>query len=317
MDALVQGRKNGTLDETFGREPGGRNLPPAQVAAARRRRRHPGPLRRRHRRQDLHAAVRRLAGRQGHLARRHRRLRERDRAVPQPVAVPARVGRERARLQGADPAHVPRATRHREAGGPARPRGGVGLLRREQRGRDLVVWKDDTRTQEWLRFHYPRQRKAPFLSHRRLLPPGRLGRDRLRRVPRRDDGHRGQCPREGTVRGRQVPGLPVAARPLGRDDRSARRVVAPAHPRGVGLRRRGRSRRSPGCSSSSTAGRATRGVTRRVPTSTTRRRSPSCSRSNASACHSPRSSTSSPSSRPARSSSPTPRRSTSWSKPPG
>ncbi len=31
-------------------------------------------------------------------------------------------------------------------------------------GENLVVWKDDTRTQEWLRFHYPRQRKAPFLS---------------------------------------------------------------------------------------------------------------------------------------------------------
>ncbi|MGQ0823948.1 MAG: methionine synthase [Actinomycetota bacterium] len=29
-------------------------------------------------------------------------------------------------------------------------------------GDDLVVWKDDTRTQEWLRFVYPRQRKAPF-----------------------------------------------------------------------------------------------------------------------------------------------------------
>ena len=30
-------------------------------------------------------------------------------------------------------------------------------------GDDLVVWKDDTRTQEWLRFSLPRQRKAPFL----------------------------------------------------------------------------------------------------------------------------------------------------------
>jgi 5-methyltetrahydrofolate--homocysteine methyltransferase len=29
-------------------------------------------------------------------------------------------------------------------------------------GNDLVVWKDDTRTQEWLRFTFPRQRKAPF-----------------------------------------------------------------------------------------------------------------------------------------------------------
>jgi 5-methyltetrahydrofolate--homocysteine methyltransferase len=29
-------------------------------------------------------------------------------------------------------------------------------------GNDLIVWKDDTRTQEWLRFNYPRQRKEPF-----------------------------------------------------------------------------------------------------------------------------------------------------------
>ena len=29
-------------------------------------------------------------------------------------------------------------------------------------GDSLVVWKDDTRSQEWLRFDFPRQRKAPF-----------------------------------------------------------------------------------------------------------------------------------------------------------
>ena len=29
-------------------------------------------------------------------------------------------------------------------------------------GDDLIVWKDDTRTQEWLRFRFPRQRKAPY-----------------------------------------------------------------------------------------------------------------------------------------------------------
>ncbi len=29
-------------------------------------------------------------------------------------------------------------------------------------GDDLVVWKDESRTQEWLRFTFPRQRKAPF-----------------------------------------------------------------------------------------------------------------------------------------------------------
>jgi 5-methyltetrahydrofolate--homocysteine methyltransferase len=31
-------------------------------------------------------------------------------------------------------------------------------------GNDLVVWKDDTRTQEWLRFTFPRQGKAPYQS---------------------------------------------------------------------------------------------------------------------------------------------------------
>jgi 5-methyltetrahydrofolate--homocysteine methyltransferase len=29
-------------------------------------------------------------------------------------------------------------------------------------GDELLVWKDDTRTQEWLRFSFPRQQKAPF-----------------------------------------------------------------------------------------------------------------------------------------------------------
>src|SRR5262249_43078765 len=29
-------------------------------------------------------------------------------------------------------------------------------------GDALIVWKDDSRTQEWLRFDFPRQRKEPF-----------------------------------------------------------------------------------------------------------------------------------------------------------
>ena len=57
-------------------------------------------------------------------------------------------------------------------------------------GNDLVVWKDDTRTQEWLRFSFPRQRKAPFLCIADFFRPDRVGRARLRRVPRGDDGHR-------------------------------------------------------------------------------------------------------------------------------
>ena len=53
--------------------------------------------------------VRRLEGGQGHPPRRHRRLPQRDGAVPQPVAVPARevaadgIGRDRRRVQGPHP----------------------------------------------------------------------------------------------------------------------------------------------------------------------------------------------------------------------
>jgi 5-methyltetrahydrofolate--homocysteine methyltransferase len=38
-------------------------------------------------------------------------------------------------------------------------------------GDDLVVWTDDTRTTEWGRFHYPRQRKHPFLCITDLFRP--------------------------------------------------------------------------------------------------------------------------------------------------
>src|SRR5207253_9877693 len=30
-------------------------------------------------------------------------------------------------------------------------------------GNDVVVWKDETRTAEWMRFPFPRQREAPYL----------------------------------------------------------------------------------------------------------------------------------------------------------
>ena len=46
------------------------------------------------------------------------------------------------------------------------------------------------------------------------------------------------------------------------------RVLAPPHPRGARLRRRGRARPSPACSASSTGAAATRGATRPARTST-------------------------------------------------
>ena len=42
-------------------------------------------------------------------------------------------------------------------------------------GNDLVVWKDDDRTQEWLRFSFPRQRKAPFLCISDFFRPAESG----------------------------------------------------------------------------------------------------------------------------------------------
>jgi 5-methyltetrahydrofolate--homocysteine methyltransferase len=37
------------------------------------------------------------------------------------------------------------------------------------------VWKDDTRSQEWLRFEFPRQRKAPFLCIADFFRPASTG----------------------------------------------------------------------------------------------------------------------------------------------
>ncbi len=53
-------------------------------------------------------------------------------------------------------------------------------------GNDLIVWTDDDRRNERLRFTFPRQRTRPSPLHHRLLPLGRQRRRRLRRVPRGD-----------------------------------------------------------------------------------------------------------------------------------
>jgi 5-methyltetrahydrofolate--homocysteine methyltransferase len=75
--------------------------------------------------------------------------------------------------------------------------------------------------------------------HRRFLPRRRQQRARRDRPAGRDDG----APRLGSgarmVRREPLPGLPLSARPLGRDGRGLRRIPAPAHPRRVGLCRRG------------------------------------------------------------------------------
>jgi 5-methyltetrahydrofolate--homocysteine methyltransferase len=164
MDALVQGRKNGTLDEKFGREPGGRNLPP---------RKSQEPV------EDVEIPARS------------------DVATDAKIFTPPFVGSRVAKGISLDDiaGYVNETALFRnqwqfrpESGendqdfkARIRPtfRAQLGTAKQEQllvpaaawgyfavnsEGENLVVWKDDTRTQEWLRFHYPRQRKAPFLS---------------------------------------------------------------------------------------------------------------------------------------------------------
>ena len=76
--------------------------------------------------------------------------------------------------------------------------------------------------------------------HRRLLPAGRLGRPRLRRLPHRHAWAPGCRRRRPAVPRRPLQGIPAAARARRRDGRGAGRVLAPAHPRRVGFPRRGR-----------------------------------------------------------------------------
>ena len=78
-------------------------------------------------------------------------------------------------------------------------------------------------------------------EHRRLRATRGVRRGRLRRLPHRHHGPTGERRHGPTLRRGQVPGVPSRARARRRDGRGAGRVLAPPHPRGVGLRRRGRA----------------------------------------------------------------------------
>ncbi|MDQ3757326.1 MAG: methionine synthase [Actinomycetota bacterium] len=50
-----------------------------------------------------------------------------------------------------------------------------GFFAANSEGNDVVVWKDDTRTQEWLRFSYPRQTHEPYLCIADFFRPAASG----------------------------------------------------------------------------------------------------------------------------------------------
>jgi 5-methyltetrahydrofolate--homocysteine methyltransferase len=164
MDTLMEGKRSGVLDPAFGREAGGRKLPP-----------------RKSQRQDAAVEV---------PARS-------DVAIDVPIFTPPFVGSRVAKGVSLDDiaAYVNETALFRNQWQFRPERGGVesddefkarirpvlreqldtarkegllvpavvwGYFAVNSEGDSLVVWKDDSRTQEWLRFEFPRQRKAPF-----------------------------------------------------------------------------------------------------------------------------------------------------------
>ena len=162
MDTLIQGARDGSLDPEFGRTPSERKLPP--------------------RRSEQLAGVTDLPARS-------------DVATDVPVFTPPFIGSQVAKGIPLDDiaTYINETALFRnqwqfrpESGEPdvefktrvravlrsqldtARQEGLLvpavawGYFAVNSEGNDLVVYKDDTRTQEWLRFSYPRQRKAPF-----------------------------------------------------------------------------------------------------------------------------------------------------------
>jgi 5-methyltetrahydrofolate--homocysteine methyltransferase len=166
MDTLMEGKRTGALDPSFGREPGGRKLPP---------RKSERPV------EDVEIPERS------------------DVATDVPVFTPPFLGSRVAKGISLDDiaAYVNETALFRNqwqfrpektGGNPEsddefkariRPtlRSQLDIARKEgllvpavvwgyfavnAEGDELVVWKDDSRTQEWLRFVFPRQRKAPF-----------------------------------------------------------------------------------------------------------------------------------------------------------
>ncbi len=159
-----QGRKNGTLEDSFGREAGGRNLPP---------RKSEQPV------EDVDIPARSdvatdakiftppfvgsrvakgislddIAGYVNETALFRNQWQFRPESGENDEDFKARIRPTfRAQLGTAKPEQL------------LVPAAAWGYFAVNSEGNDLVVWKDDTRTQEWLRFHFPRQRKAPFLS---------------------------------------------------------------------------------------------------------------------------------------------------------
>ena len=191
MDTLMEGKRTGVARSRVRSRSGRPQAAAAQEPASGRSRRDPGPLRRRDRRAAC--SRRRSSARASPRASRSTRspayINETALFRNQWQFRPEKGGdRERRGVQGAHPADAARAARHRAQGRPARARGRVGLLPGELRGRRArrVEGRHAHAGVAAVRVPAPAQGAVPL--HLRLLPARRVGRARLRRVPRRDDG---------------------------------------------------------------------------------------------------------------------------------
>jgi 5-methyltetrahydrofolate--homocysteine methyltransferase len=164
MDALVEGKRTGTIDPSFGREIGGRKLPPRKSARVDEPVEIPArsavatdvPV---FRPPFLGSRVAKgisldeIASYVNETAlfrnqwqfRPDKAIGESDEEFKERIRAVFRVQLDAAKQEGL---LVPSVV--------------WGYFPVNSEGNALVVWKDDTRTQEWLRFEFPRQRKEPF-----------------------------------------------------------------------------------------------------------------------------------------------------------
>ena len=193
-------KRSGEWDPDFGRVPTGRGAARA-LRRGRRRRRSSCRAARPTSRPTTPCSRRRSSARASSRASSLDDIadvRQRDRAVPQPVAVPAREarGRDRRRVQGPHPPDVPRAAR-------PRPRPAACSCRRSSTATSRPTATATTSSSGPTRRARPRRpgstsrasRSTPFLCIADFFRPVESRRGRLRRVPHRHDGRRASARR--------------------------------------------------------------------------------------------------------------------------
>ena len=190
MDQLMEGKKSGVLDPDFGRALGGRILPPrkSEMEAERAVDRGGGALRRRHRRRvftppflgsrvakgisldDIAAYINETAlFRNQWQFRPDKSLGENDADFKERIRPTLRAELDEAKAEGwLVPAVI------------------WGYFPVNADGNDLIVWTDDDRRNERLRFTFPRQRSDRHLCIADFFRSVESRRRRLRRVPRGD-----------------------------------------------------------------------------------------------------------------------------------